>query len=81
MAINLQYCILNKVFIGVFAMKKPGRPKGSTRAVVAFRRALEHSLAETERRALEGDQSAQEALIHFAASKPQIVQSILPSAA
>ena len=49
-------------------MKKPGRPKGSTKAVVSFRRALLHSLAETEKRALEGDTSAQETLIHLAAA-------------
>ncbi len=32
-------------------MKKPGRPRGVTKAVISFRRALEHSLAETEKRA------------------------------
>ncbi len=62
-------------------MKKTGRPKGSTRAVVAFRRALEHSLAETGKRALDGDTSAQETLIHLAAAEPSTLKSILPSAA
>ncbi len=62
-------------------MKKPGRPRGVTKAVISFRRALEHSLAETERRALEGDQSAQETIIQFAASKSKAVKPFFPSAA
>ena len=59
----------------------PGRPKGSTKAVVNFRRARLHSLAETEKRALGGDPSAQETLIQFAASKPKAFQPFFPSAA
>ena len=62
-------------------MKKPGRPKGSTKAVVSFRRALLHSLAETEKRALDGDPSAQETLIHLAAAEPSTLKAILPGAA
>ncbi len=50
-------------------MKKPGRPKGSTAKVIAIRKAVEFSLQEMGKRALEGDSAAQETLLHLAAGK------------
>ena len=75
------YGIIEGSFSRDINMKKAGRPKGSTKAVIAFRRALQHSLAETEKRAMDGDHSAQETLINLAAAEPSTLKSILPSAA
>ena len=62
-------------------MKKPGRPKGSTAKVIAIRKAVEFSLQEMGKRALEGDSAAQETLLHLAAGNPAVMNPFLPTAA